>query len=246
MGDKKTVLVTGAAQGIGACIAEILAFEGYDIIMTDIVSKEKAESVITSCEKNGAEVLFMQSDVSSFDSCGQAVREAMEKFGSIYALVNNAGVTRDFLLMRMSEQQFDMVMDINLKGVFNMSKHVLPHMVKAREGRIVSISSVSGIYGNAGQTNYASSKAGIIGFTKSLASEIGSRNITVNAVAPGYIATEMTASLPDGAAEKIKSRISLGRLGTPRDVADAVSFLISDKASYISGHVLSVDGGMSI
>jgi 3-oxoacyl-[acyl-carrier protein] reductase len=146
----------------------------------------------------------------------------------------------------MSEKQFDTVIDVNLKSVFNMSKHVLPHMVKAREGRIVSISSVAGIYGNAGQTNYASSKAGIIGFTKSLAVEVGSRNITVNAVAPGYIATDMTADLPEGAAEKINSRISLKRPGSPKDVADAVSFLISDRAAYISGHVLSVDGGMSI
>ena len=246
MGEKKAILVTGAAQGIGACIAETLAGEGYNIAITDIVPKEKAQIAIQNCLGKGAEVLFAQSDASSYDSCGEAVKKFIEKFGSIYALVNNAGIIRDALLMRMSEKQFDTVIDVNLKSVFNMSKHVLPHMVKAREGRIVSISSVAGIYGNAGQTNYASSKAGIIGFTKSLAVEVGSRNITVNAVAPGYIATDMTADLPEGAAEKINSRISLKRPGSPKDVADAVSFLISDRAAYISGHVLSVDGGMSI
>ncbi|MCL1793029.1 MAG: 3-oxoacyl-[acyl-carrier-protein] reductase [Oscillospiraceae bacterium] len=246
MSEKKAVLVTGAAQGIGACIAETLAGEGYNIAITDIVPKEKAQIAVDSCKSKGAEVLFVQSDASCHDSCGEAVKTFIEKFGSIYALVNNAGIIRDALLMRMSEKQFDTVMEVNLKSVFNMSKHAIAHMVKAREGRIVNISSVAGIYGNAGQTNYASSKAGIIGFTKSLAAEVGSRNITVNAVAPGYIATDMTAALPEGAAEKINSRISLKRPGSPKDVADAVSFLISDKASYISGHVLSVDGGMSI
>ena len=246
MSEKKAVLITGAAGGIGACIAETLAGEGYNIIITDIVSKDKAQSSVNSCVNKGAEVLFVQGDVSSYESCGEAVEKSVEKFGGIYALVNNAGIIRDSLLMRMSEQQFDSVISINLKSVFNMSKHALSHMVKAREGRIVSISSVAGIYGNAGQTNYSSSKAGIIGFTKSLAKEVGSRGITVNAVAPGYIATDMTASLPEGAAEAITSRISLRRLGAPKDVANAVSFLISDMASYISGHVLSVDGGMSL
>ena len=246
MSEKKAVLITGAAAGIGACIAETLAGEGYDIIITDIVPKEKAETSIQNCINKGAEVLFVQSDVSNYDSCGEAVKQAIDKFGNIYALVNNAGIIRDSLLLRMTEAQFDSVISINLKSVFNMSKQVVSHMVKAREGRIVSISSVAGIYGNAGQTNYASSKAGIIGFTKSLAKEVGSRSITVNAVAPGYIVTDMTASLPEGAADEIKSRISLKTLGTPKNVADAVSFLLSERASYISGHVLSVDGGMSL
>ncbi|MCL2814773.1 MAG: 3-oxoacyl-[acyl-carrier-protein] reductase [Oscillospiraceae bacterium] len=246
MSGKKAVLITGAAGGIGACIAETLAGEGYNIIITDIVSEDKAEAAVNSCANRGAEVLFVQSDVSSYESCEEAVNKSVEKFGGIYALVNNAGIIRDSLLMRMSEQQFDSVININLKSVFNMSKHVVTHMVKAKEGRIVNISSVAGIYGNAGQTNYSSSKAGIIGFTKSLAKEVGSRSITVNAVAPGYIATNMTASLPEGAAEAIMSRISLKTLGAPKDVANAVSFLISEKASYISGHVLSVDGGMSL
>jgi len=246
MGERKAVLITGAAGGIGACIAETLAGEGYNIIITDIVPREKAELSINNCIDRGAEVLFLQSDVSDYASCENAVKESVEKFGGIYGLVNNAGIIRDALLMRMSEEQFDKVIDINLKSVFNMSKHTVPHMVKAREGRIVSISSVAGVYGNVGQTNYASSKAGIIGFTKSLAKEVGSRGITVNAVAPGYIATDMTATLPEGAAAEIKSRISLKTLGAPKDVANAVSFLLSDKASYITGHVLSVDGGMSL
>ena len=246
MSNKKSVLITGAAQGIGACIAETLAGEGYNIIITDIVSEEEAGNIIKNCKNKGADVLFIQSDVSSFSSCEEAVKRAVEKFGGLYALVNNAGITKDALLMRMTEEQFDQVIDTNLKSVFNMSKHVISHMVRAREGRIVNISSVAGIYGNVGQTNYSSSKAGIIGFTKSLAKEVGSRGITVNAVAPGYIETDMTAGLPENAAEEIKSRISLRTLGKPQDVADAVSFLIRGRASYITGHVLSVDGGMSL
>jgi len=246
MSEKKAVLITGAAGGIGACIAETLAGEGYDIIITDICPEEKAVDTINKCRDKGADVLFIQSDVSSYSSCEETVKQAVAKFGEIYALVNNAGIVKDALLMRMTEEQFDKVVAVNLKGAFNMSKHAVPHMVKAREGRIVSISSVIGIYGNAGQTNYAASKAGIIGFTKSLAKEVGGRGITVNAVAPGYIMTEMTANLPENAAAEIKSRIALKALGTPQDVANAVSFLVSDKASYITAHVLSVDGGMSL
>jgi len=244
--EKKSVLITGAAQGIGASIAETLACDGYNIIIVDITPEEKAGTVINNCKDKGADVLYLQCDVSSYESCGEIVKQAAERFGGIYALVNNAGIIRDALLMRMTEEQFDQVININLKSVFNMSKHAVSHMIKAREGRIVNISSVAGIYGNAGQTNYASSKAGIIGFTKSLAKEAGSRGITVNAVAPGYIVTEMTANLPENAAGEIKSRIALKSLGSPEDVANAVSFLISGKARYITGHVLSVDGGMSL
>jgi len=246
MNNKKAVLITGAAQGIGACIAETLAGEGYNIIITDIVPKDKAGNIISACESKGADVLFIQSDASDYASCENAVRQAAEKFGGIYALVNNAGITRDALIMRMTDEQFGKVIDINLKSVFNMSKHAVSYMVKAREGRIVSISSVIGIYGNAGQTNYSASKAGIIGFTKSLAKEVGGKGITVNAVAPGYILTEMTANLPENTAAEIKSRIPLKALGTPQDVASAVSFLVGGKSSYITGHVLSVDGGMSL
>lgn len=244
--DKKPVLITGAIGAIGPYIAETLASDGYNIILMDIVSEEKAETVINNCKNKGAEVLFIQGDVSSYSSCEETIKKSVEKFGGIYALVNNAGILRDALLMRMTEEQFDKVIDINLKSMFNMSKHAVSHMVKAREGRIVNMSSIAGIYGNAGQTNYSASKAGIIGFTKSLAKEVGSRGITVNAVAPGFISAGMTETLKDNAAEEIKSRIALRAAGSPQDVANAVSFLISDKASYITGHVLSVDGGMSL
>ena len=243
---KKAVMITGAAGALGPYIAETLAGDGYNIILTDIVSEDKAEPVINNCKNKGAEVLFIQNDVLSYQSCEHSIKISVEKFGGIYGLVNNAGILRDALLLRMSEEQFGKVIDVNLKSMFNMSKPAVAHMIKVREGRIVNMSSVAGIYGNAGQTNYASSKAGIIGFTKSLAQEVGSRGITVNAVAPGFIAAGMTETLTESAAEQIKSRIALKTIGTPQDVANAVSFLIGDKASYITGHVLSVDGGMSI
>lgn len=244
--NKKAVLITGATGAIGPYIAETLADEGYNIIIADIVPEEKAEIVINNCKNKGAEVLFVQCDVSSYESCEEAVKKSTEHFDGIYALINNAGILKDALLMRMTEAQFDQVINVNLKSMFNMSKFVAPHMVKAKEGRIVNMSSIAGIYGNAGQTNYASSKAGIIGFTKSLAKEIGSRGITVNAVAPGFISAGMTETLKENTAEEIKSRIALKTIGSPQDVANAISFLVSDKASYITGHVLSVDGGMTL
>ena len=246
MSEKKAVLITGATGAIGPYITETLAGEGYNIIIADIVPEEKAETVINNCKNKGAEVLFIQCDVSSYSSCEKAVKTAIENFGAIYALINNAGILRDALLMRMTEEQFDKVIEVNLKSMFNMSKFIVPHMIKAREGRIVNMSSIAGIYGNAGQTNYSASKAGIIGFTKSLAKEVGSRGITVNAVAPGFISAGMTETLKENALEEIKSRIALRAPGTPQDVANAVSFLISEKASYITGHVLSVDGGISL
>ena len=242
---RKAVLITGAAAGIGACIAETLA-ENYNIIITDIVAEEQAGKTVNNCRSKGAEVLFIKSDASVYGECENAVKQAAVKFNGIYALVNNAGIIKDALLMRMTEEQFDKVISVNLKSVFNMSRNIVPHMVKAKEGRIVNISSVAGVYGNAGQTNYASSKAGIIGFTKSLAKEIGSRGITVNAVAPGFIATDMTDTLPEEYIKESKSRIALKKLGSPQDVAGAVEFLISGKAAYITGHVLLVDGGMSL
>jgi len=244
--NKKAVIITGASRGIGACIAETLAGEGYDIVITYINSTEKAEIIAQKCVEKGADVLCLRSEASDYKSCGEVIKKAAEKFGGIYGLVNNAGIIKDSLLMRMSEEQFDEVISVNLKSVFNMSRLAVPYMVKAREGRIINISSVVGIYGNAGQTNYAASKAGMIGFTKSLAKEIGSRGITVNAVAPGYIEADMTANLSENIVEELKSRIALKSLGSPKDVADAVAFLISEKAKYITGHVLSVDGGMSL
>jgi len=246
MSEKKAVIITGASGGIGACIAETLAGDGYDVIITYKSSREKAELIAEKCREKGADVLCLQSEASDYKACEETVKKAVEKFGGIYGLVNNAGIVKDSLLMRMSEEQFDDVIAVNLKSAFNMSKLVAPYMVKAREGRIVNISSVVGIYGNAGQTNYAASKAGMIGFTKSLAKEVGGRGITVNAVAPGYIETDMTAGLNEKAFDELKSRITLKSLGKTQDVANAVSFLISEKASYITGHVLSVDGGMSL
>ena len=244
--NRKAVLITGATGAIGPYIAETLAGDGYNIIIADIVPEESAAQVIANCTGKGAEVLFVQCDAASYSSCGEAVSRAVEKFGGIYGLVNNAGILRDGLLMRMAEEQFDKVLEVNLKSVFNMSRLVVPHMVKAKEGRIINMSSVAGVHGNAGQTNYAASKAGMIGFTKSLAKEVGARGITVNAVAPGFISSGMTETLGESALEEIKSRIALKRSGSPQDVADAVSFLMGGKAGYITGHVLSVDGGISI
>ena len=244
MSEKKAVLVTGAVN-IGACIAETLAKDGYNIIISDIIPEEKAFDTVEKCKSHGVEVLYIKGDVSSYSDCEAVVKAGIEKFGGIYALINNAGIRHDGLLMRMSEDQFDRVIAVNLKGVYNMSKLAVSHMIKAKEGRIVNISSIVGISGNAGQTNYSASKAGIIGFTKSLAKEVGSRGITVNAIAPGYIATDMTDSLSDSNKQEYMARIALKTFGQSQDVANAVSFLVSDKASYITAHVLSVDGGMS-
>jgi len=245
MSNRKTVLVTGAAVNIGACIAETLAKDGYNIIVNDIIPEEKAANTLEKCQSHGVEAIYIKGNVSSYSDCEAVVNAGIEKFGGIYALINNAGIRRDGLLMRMTEEQFDQVIAVNLKSVYNMSKFVVPHMVKAKEGRIVSISSIVGVSGNAGQVNYSASKAGIIGFTKSLAKEVGSRGITVNAIAPGYIMTDMTDSLSDSLKEDYMARIALKTFGKAQDVADAVSFLVGDKASYITAHVLSVDGGMS-
>lgn len=244
MSDRKAILVTGAVN-IGACIAKTLAKDGYNIILSDIIPEEKAAETLEKCKKHGAEVIYLKGNVASYSDCEAVINAAIEKFGGIYALINNAGIRRDGLLMRMSEDQFDQVIAVNLKGVYNMSKLAVSHMIKAKEGRIVNISSIVGVSGNAGQTNYSASKAGIIGFTKSLAKEVGSRGITVNAIAPGFIMTDMTDSLSDSAKEDYMSRIALKTFGQSQDVANAVSFLVSDKASYITAHVLSVDGGMS-
>lgn len=243
---KKTVFVTGSARGIGANIAATLAEDGYDIVINDIMPEENASEIIKLCEEKGAKVLFIQSDVSKPESCENAIKMTLDTFGGIYGLINNAGINKDALLIKMTEEQYDAVMNVNLKSVFNMSKAVTSAMLKAKEGRIVNISSIVGLFGNAGQTNYSAAKAGMIGFTKSLAKEIGSRGITVNAVAPGYIKTTMTDALDDKAKNELTSRIALRRLGTSQDIADIVSFLMSEKASYITAQVISVDGGMSI
>lgn len=243
----KTVIITGSFRGIGAEIAKKFATQGYALALVDIQDGGAADEIKTSCIGAGApEVATIVADVSDYEQCAKLVDAVAEKFGGIYALVNNAGITRDGLLMRMTEEQFDSVINVNLKTVYNMSKLVLPYMVKAREGRILSMASVAGVYGNASQTNYAASKAGIIGFTKSLAKEIGRRNITVNALAPGFIETAMTAKLPEEVREKSLECIALRRMGQASDVAEAAAFLCSEGAAYITGVVLQVDGGISL
>jgi len=241
----KTALVTGAGRGIGKAIALELASAGANIVINYGQNREEAEKTAAEIEALGVRALAVQADVGSFAQAKELVDRAKQEFGTVDILVNNAGITRDGLLMRMDEQDFDRVIEVNLKGVFNVTRHVVPLMVKQRSGRIINITSVVGLVGNPGQTNYAASKAGIIGFTKALAKEIGSRGITVNAVAPGFIETDMTAALPEKTVEAIKENITLRKFGKPQNVADAVYFLASDLGEYITGQVLCVDGGMA-
>lgn len=240
----KVALITGATRGIGKEIAYKLAKEGYDISLNYRKETEELESLKKEIESNGVKCHLVQGDVSSFEDCERIAKETIEELGSIDVLVNNAGITKDGLLMRMKKEDFTDVIDINLVGTFNMTRNVVPIMVKQKSGRIINISSVVGIVGNAGQTNYSASKAGIIGFTKSLAKEVASRNILVNAVAPGFIATDMTSVLSEKVQEGINEQIPLKKMGTAEDVAKAVKFLASEDSSYITGQVLNVDGGM--
>ena len=239
-------IVTGGSRGIGAAIAEKLAQDGFDVLINCASSVEKAEAVAEKCRAHGVQAYVKQWDVADYDACNTALKEIKEEIGVPYVLVNNAGITRDNLLMKMSEEEFDAVIDTNLKGAFNCIKHVSRQMLKQKGGRIINISSVSGVMGNAGQANYCASKAGVIGLTKSVAREIGSRGITVNAIAPGFIDTEMTAVLPDDVKKAMGEQIPLKRFGTTEDVAQAAVFLASDRAAYITGQVLCVDGGMAM
>lgn len=240
----KVALVTGAARGIGRAIALKFAANGYDVIVNFNGSEEKANEVASECIKLGSNAMVYKCNVANFNDVEQMVKDIVEKYGKIDVLVNNAGITKDTLLLRMSEDDFDKVIDINLKGAFNCIKHVSKVMLKARSGKIINMSSVVGVSGNAGQINYSSSKAGVIGMTKSAAKELASRGITVNAIAPGYIETDMTNVLSDEVKEGIKKSIPLNRLGQPDDIANAVAFLASDDASYITGQVIHVCGGM--
>ena len=240
----KVALITGATRGIGKQIAITLAKEGYNIALNYRKENEELEQVKKELEESNVEVLAVQGDVSSFEDCENFVKQVIEKFGKIDVLVNNAGITKDMLLMRMKKEDFEQVIDVNLVGTFNVTKNAISYMLKARSGRIINISSVVGISGNAGQTNYSASKAGIIGFTKSLAKEVASRNILVNSVAPGFIETSMTEVLKDEVKEEIAKNIPLNRMGTSQDVANVVKFLASDESSYITGQVIQVDGGM--
>lgn len=242
----KVALVTGAGRGIGRQIALTLAECGADIILNYRGSKEAAEKTAEGITVLGREVLVYPCDVADSEAVKQMIENGTQKFGKIDILVNNAGITRDNLLMRMSEEEFDAVMDINLKGTFHCIRHIARQMIRQKSGRIISISSVSGVLGNAGQANYCASKAGIIGLTKSAAREFASRGITVNAVAPGFIDTEMTAVLSKGIQEDILSRIPMKQFGKVEDIAQTVAFLASDAARYITGQVISVDGGMAM
>jgi len=242
----KVALVTGASRGIGREIALTLAEYGADVIVNYNGSEEKAAQVKAEIEKLGRRAKMVQCSVADYEASGKMISDMLAVFGHIDILVNNAGITKDNLMIKMSEDDFDAVIDTNLKGTFNTIKHMYRAFLKQRAGRIINLSSVSGVLGNAGQANYAASKAGVIGLTKSMAKELASRNITVNAVAPGYIDTDMTQAMGDGAKEAIIAQIPLKRAGQTKDIAEMVAFLASDKASYITGQIISVDGGMAI
>lgn len=240
----KTALITGAARGIGRSIALELAEAGADIAFTDLAYDEAAKSVEKELKNLGVKAKAYASDASKLDETEKVVKEIVSDFDKIDILVNNAGITKDTLLMRMTEDQWDAVINVNLKSVFNFTKTVQMYMLKQRSGSIINMSSVVGVSGNAGQSNYSASKAGIIGFTKSVAREVGSRNIRCNAIAPGFIITEMTGKLPEDVKKEWVNQIPLKRGGTPEDVAKVTLFLASDLSSYVSGQVINVCGGM--
>jgi 3-oxoacyl-[acyl-carrier protein] reductase len=240
----KIAIVTGGSRGIGRAISEELAQRGANIVVADIQEKSAKTTAHEITDLTGRESIGVYVDVADLESANKMVAHVKEKFGRVDILVNNAGVTRDNLIMRISEDDWDMVLNVNLKGAFSCSKAVIRPMMKQRFGRIINISSVSGLAGQAGQTNYSASKAGLIGFTKALAREVASRQVTVNAVAPGFIPTALTVDLPEELKDWILNITPMGRMGTPEEIAYAVAFLASDKAAYITGQVLSVDGGL--
>ena len=245
MSESRVALVTGGSRGIGRKIAERFAKEGYNLVINYVSDNTNIDEISNELKgDSNIEILFVKADVTSFESCENMVKEAMDKFGRIDVLVNNAGITKDGLLMRMQEDDFTRVIDVNLKGTFNVTKNVIPYMMKQRYGKIINISSVVGETGNAGQANYAASKAGIIGFTKSVAKELASRNILANCVAPGFIKTDMTDVLSDSVKESINAQIPLKKMGTAEEVANAVYLLGNEENTYITGQVLNVNGGM--
>ncbi len=240
----KVALVTGGSRGIGRSIALTLASRGADVAINFAGNVEAAEKTVAEIEAMGRKAIMIKTDVADTEACAAMIDEVVEKMGKIDILVNNAGITRDTLLMRMKEADWDAVLNTNLKSVYNCTKAAIKYMMKARSGRIVNISSVVGAMGNAGQANYAAAKAGMLGFTKAVAKETAARGITVNAVAPGFISTDMTAVLSEKVVDNLKAGIPMGRLGEPEDIANAVAFLVSDDAAYITGQTLHVNGGM--
>ena len=242
----KVALVTGGSRGIGEAIVRAFADQGASVAFTYISSAEKALAILNDIKGMGVDAEMYQSDAADFKQSEELVQKVVDRFGRIDILVNNAGITRDALMLRMTEQQWDEVIHVNLKSIFNLTKHVLKPMMKQRQGSIINLSSVVGEFGNAGQANYAASKAGILGFTKSIAKEVGSRNIRCNAIAPGFIATDMTHALTDEQRKAYEDNIPLKRLGNPEDVANACIYLGSDISSYVTGQVISVCGGLNI
>ena len=246
MADRKVAVVTGASRGIGKAIALELARTGAFVVINYNGSTQKAEEVKAQIEAEGGQAVTYQCNVADFNACETFFAEIIKEYGRVDVLVNNAGITKDGLLMKMSEEDFSRVVDVNLKGAFNCIRHVSRYMLKQRSGRIISLASVVGINGNAGQANYAASKAGIIGLTKSAAKELASRKITVNAIAPGFIQTDMTDVLSDKVKEATAKMIPMGTFGQPEDIAKTAAFLASDGAAYITGQVICVDGGMAM
>lgn len=244
--ENKTAVVTGASRGIGLAVAKKLASQGANIAILYVGKEEEGENAKKEVEALGVKVGLYYCDVSSFSESKETVEKIIEEFGGIDILVNNAGIVRDKLILKMEEADFDAVINVNLKGTFNMIKHTYTHFMKKRAGRIVNVASVVGINGNAGQANYSASKAGVIGLTKSVAKELAGRGVTANAVAPGYIITDMTNALSDKVKDAIEASIPMKKRGLPEDVANAISFLCSDDASYITGEVIRVDGGMAM
>lgn len=242
----KCVLITGASGGIGSAAALAFAKEGAKLALVDLDWGERTRAAKDKIAETGAQVEYIACNVADFGAVEQAVKTAHEKFGSLDVVINNAGITKDGLVMRMKEQDFDSVIGVNLKGAFNFIRHAAPIMTRQRSGRIINVASIVGVVGNAGQANYSASKAGVIGLTKTVAKELGSRNITCNAIAPGFIETAMTDVLSDKVKAELNSHISLRRLGKAEDVARLMVFLASDAGSYISGQVIGVDGCMSI
>lgn len=242
----KIALVTGAGRGIGRAVARMLASQGAYVYLNYHGSEAAAQEAVAEILKSGGKAEAVQCDVSDFKACGEMIQMIIQKSGRLDILVNNAGITRDGLLMKMSEEDYDKVLDINLKGTFHTIRHASRYLLKQRSGRIINITSVSGVLGNAGQANYSASKAGVIGLTKSAARELASRGICVNAVAPGYVKTDMTDALPDQVKEQMLSQIPLGRAAKPEEIAGVVLFLASEQSAYMTGQVLCVDGGMAM